>query len=562
MRKKEEARMKDLSYVKYRDEWYHKPLRNIPNISLGQMLKKSVEMFGNSIAVTYEDKNLTFHELDLYSDRVASFLKHIGIRKGDRVATMLPNSLEHLISYFGIVKLGAISVPCNIMYKDSELKYNLTNSGAIAIFIMDDLFEVFWRIHDEVNAKIVIRCTVSDFAFSSDVREHRYERINPSDNVYNFEYALTAKVDNAIEHIEIDPKKDAQLILYTAGTTGFPKGVILTHYNFIFNLENRSCSEYFQDTTTALTLFPMFHVSGYILHLLLTIYVGGRTILSSRFEPGKFLDLLHNHKVNLFVAPPAAFIGMLNHPNIEGCDLSNLLICEAAGAPVPSTLQQRWRSKTGTDLLTGYGMTETSATATVNLRHRKNLEPGCIGLPLGGELAIIDEDGKFKPWEEVGEIIFRGPQVMKGYWKNKEATNEVLTENRWLHTGDMGYLTDSGFVYFVERKKDLIVASGYNIAPAEIENILLRHPAILETAVIGIHHEYRGETVKAFVVLKEENKGKVKEDDIISWAKENMAAYKYPRLVEFIDELPKSHAQKVLRRLLRDKEHEKLGLKK
>jgi long-chain acyl-CoA synthetase len=413
-----------------------------------------------------------------------------------------------------------------------------------------------------VNVKTVIRCSISDFPLFQDIPTCDHQEIGSAGNVYDFKDTISVKPDNTIEAIELVPKKDIQLILYTAGTTGFPKGVALTHHNFISNLESRACSENFPDGITALTLFPMFHVSGYMLHLLLTIYLGGRTVLAPRFEAGKYLDLLAAYKVNLFVAPPAVFIGMLNHPNFGRRDLSSLFICEAAGAPVPASLQQMWRERSGMDLLTGYGLTETSATATVNLRHRKNLEPGCIGVPLAGELQIVDDNGKVLPRGEVGELLYRGPQVTKGYWKNPVATEEALTEAGWLHTGDMGYVNEHGFVYFVERKKDLIVASGYNISPAEVENLLLHHPSVLESAVIGIPHEYRGETVKAFIVLKEGHKGSVKEEDILSWAKENMAAYKYPRSIEFLDALPKSQAQKVLRRILRDREYAKLEIER
>jgi long-chain acyl-CoA synthetase len=551
-----------LSYLKYKDEWYYKPLINPPEMSLGQMLKESARKYGARVAVTQDNTDLTFGDLDALSDQFAAFLQDAGVKKRDRVATQLPNSLVHVIVYFGIIKLGAISVPFNVMYKKQEMEYILNNSGA-KLFVLDhELLENYLEIKNRVPVTTVVSCRPEDSPFSPT----NTSKVNRKDfsgvNFYEFRETLKSPRGFAEHPEDISPKEALQLILYTAGTTGPPKGVMLTHYNFLFNLENRACTTHYQDGITALTLFPMFHVSGYMLYLLFTIYIGGRTIIAKRFDAGKYLMLLDKYKVSLFTAPPAAYIGILNHPDLEKADLSNLIYSTGAGAPVPNSLQLKWHEKTGLDLLTGFGMTETSATAISSLSHRKNLEPGCIGMPLGGEVAIINDTGQVVPRREIGEILFRGPQVMKGYWQNPEATKEALTSDGWLHTGDMGFINDEDFVFFVDRKKELIIASGYNISPAEVENLLMAHPKIREAAVIGLPHEYRGETVKAFVVLHEEHKGKVSEEDIIAWAKDNMAAYKYPRIVEFVEELPKSEAQKVLRRVLRDKELEKSGGKK
>ncbi len=550
-KKESDGKTKGKSFLKYNNEWYYKPFGTIPNISLGQMLKQSTKRYKSRIALIEENRSLTFEELDDYSDRFASFLLEIGIKKGDRVATQLPNSIDHVIVYFGIVKVGAISVPFNIMYKKGEVVHILNNSGAIALVVSKNLYDNYDRILEDVQVKTVICCDLNNCKV---IGRNKKIQAKSSCKVYDLQKILMKDIKNIPITIEINPKDDLQLILYTAGTTGQPKGVMLTHFNFIFNLENRACTDNFGVGTTALTLFPMFHVSGYMLYLLFTIYIGGKTILAQRFEAEKYLRILGDCKVNLFTAPPAVFIGMLNSFDIGKADLSNLKYCTAAGAPVPSSLQHKWQKKTGLKLLTGFGMTETSATAIVNLNNKSNLEPGCIGLPLGGEVAIVNDSGEVVEREEVGEILFRGPQVMKGYWQDPVSTKKALTKEGWLKTGDIGYMNYEGFIFFVDRKKEMIIASGYNISPAEIENLLLGHPAIQEAAVIGIPHEYRGETVKAFVVLKKEFVSKINEQELIVWGKDNMAAYKYPRFYEFLEELPKSESQKVLRRVLRDRE--------
>lgn len=252
-----------------------------------------------------------------------------------------------------------------------------------------------------------------------------------------------------------------------------------------------------------------------------------------------------------FFAPPTVYIAFLALPDLHRYDLSALRISGASGAPVPQAIQARWHERTGLDLLNGYGLTETTAGAIVSLPNKYNLD--ALGVPLGGEVKIADAQGRPVPIGERGEIWFKGPQVAKGYWNKPEETARTFVDG-WLRTGDIGTMDEDGFLYFVDREKDLIIASAYNIAPADVESVLLQHPAVQEVAVIGVPDEYRGETVKAFVVLAEDYRGKVTEADIIAYGKANMAAYKYPRQVEFIDQLPKSPIQKVLRKQLRDME--------
>ena len=299
----------------------------------------------------------------------------------------------------------------------------------------------------------------------------------------------------------------------------------------------------------------MFHISGYLLATICMFYGGGTTILEPRFDAARYIKILHKYKVSVFFAPPTVYVAFFNLPDFDKYNLTNLKIGGASGAPVPPAIQAKWQKKTGLELLNGYGLTETTAGAIVSLPNKFNHD--AIGVPMGGAVKIVDDQGVTLPLGERGEILFKGPQVAKGYWNQPEKTAKTFADG-WLRTGDIGTMDAEGFIFFVDRQKDLIIASAYNIAPAEVEAILMKHESIQEVAVIGVPDEYRGENVKAFVVLEKTARGKITEQEIIEYGKANMAAYKYPRLVEFIDILPKSPIQKVLRKELRDMEAQRL----
>ncbi len=550
--------MAELSYMKYDESWYAKPIGEVPDISLGEMLTGCAEKYKDQRAVVCLDEEINYHELNDLAEKFASFLSKRGVKKGDRVAVFLPNLTQHVIAFFGIVKLGAISVPCNVMLKERELKYYLEDSGAKTIIVLDMFYDVIKNVRSEVELDTIVVCSLGDFM--SPIKRTMGKLLGklksydiPFDQKTVFKFNDAVKTTVQPGSVEIDPKNDPLLILYTAGTTGEPKGVVLTHYNFIFNIKNTISGESVTSNDISLTLFPMFHISGYILFTLPSLYSGSTVILHPRFDAAEYMQLIDKYKVTLFAAPPTVYVAFLNHPDYEKYDLSSLRFTYGCGAPVPSPLQKSWNEQTGLNLINGYGLTETTATAVTSLSAKKNLDPSCIGVPMGGEVAIMDEEGGILPREEQGEIVFRGPQVLKEYWNKPEETKRVFTEDGWFRTGDAGYMNKEGFVYFVERIKDLIIASGYNIAPAEVESVIQEHPAVQEAAVVSVPDEYRGETVKAFVILKESEKGNVTEQEIIDFCKDKLAAYKYPRKVEFIDELPKSPTQKVLRKILREK---------
>ncbi len=535
------------SYIKYDPSWGARSFSkdDVPVKPLYTILEETAKNHPNRTGFIFMNHKFTYGEINILSSRLANALIKLNVGKGDRVATFLPNSIQHTIAFFGIIKAGAVSVPANVMFKPHELAYELRDTSAEVIITLDMFYPVVSEAVKGTDVKNIIVTSITDFI----------PGFKPVELDGIEAYSLMDLVNNAnkeIPEVDINPKEDLILILYTAGTTGVPKGVMITHYNFLYNTINTTNAFEMTEKDINLLLFPMFHVSGYMLLQLPMIYVGGITILLPKFDAEEYLQTIDKYRVTTFLAPPTVYVAFLNHPKFKVYDLSSLRFVFAAGAPVPVYLQEKWKEYTGLDLINGYGLTETSATATGSLPNRYNYKT--IGVPIGCEVKIIDETGNIVPRGVIGEILVRGGQVMKGYWNKPEETEKTLTVDGWLRTGDAGYIDEEGFIHFVERIKELIVASGYKIPPAEIENILLQHPAVKEVAAFGIPHEYRGETVAAYIVLKDEYKGKISSDEIISWSKEKMAAYKYPRVVRFVDELPKSPTQKVLRRLLRSEE--------
>lgn len=543
----------ELSYQKYDASWGVNPVPPIPEKPLYYFLKEQVEKNPKKDAIIFFHKKTTYTELDELSDRVAHFLVENGIKKGDRVATMLPNCTQHVSIFYGILKAGAVIVPFNVMLKADEISYILEESGSRILFCVDLLFPVVKPVADKLKITPVVTVHVKDFS-------------EPTANIPPLLAGDKSVPDGAVDFMEVisedrgafspmavDPKKDLVMLLYTSGTTGFPKGAMISHYNFCAACANSEIIG-IEEKDIIIVLFPLFHVAGYALGLLIAIYKGLTAVLVPRFDAEDMLDLIERFKVTIVFSPPTAFIGLLNAPDFVKYDLSSVGITVACGAPVPPPLQREWEEKVGTYLYNGYGCTETSAAAPgiIEMANKKKFAGETLGATTH-ELKIVNDNKEVVPRGEVGEFVHRGPGIALGYWKKPKETKEQFTDDGWWYSGDMGYMDDDGFVYFTERKKDLIIASGYNIAPAEVENYLYDYPAVKEAGVVGITDEYRGETVKAFIVLKDEYKGKTTEEDIIKFAREKMAVYKAPKLVEFIDEIPKTMTGKVLRRVLREK---------
>ncbi len=523
-------------------------------MSVYGMFRDSVLNYPDKAALLFIGRSLSYRELDEMVGRFAGALKRLGVREGERVGAVMPNCPQQVIAFLAVTRIGAIFVPANVMYAGDELKHIFSDSGASLVITLDLFYE---NVRAVWQGKLIVS-GIDDFLPPLKALLYRLKSrfdgsrvpVDYGKDILRFKSLLKGA---SPPPAEVAWDYDAtMLILYTAGTTGKSKGVMLTHRNLVYNAVNQSENFDLNEHDVDLLLFPLFHIGGYMLALLCMFYVGGTTILEPRFDAGRYLMLIHRYRVTGLFAPPTVYTAFLNRPDLKRYDLSCMRISGASGAPVPLATQERWKELTGLHLLNGYGLTETSAGAIVCLPNKFNHE--ALGVPLGGEVKIVDDQGETVPIGERGQILFRGPQVAQGYWNMPEETAETFCDG-WLKTGDIATMDDEGFLFFVDREKDLIIASAYNISPSEVEEVLLRHPAIKEVAVIGVPDGYRGETVKAFVVLNDS--GSVSAEEIIRFGKENMAAYKYPRIVEFMDDLPKTMIMKVMRKKLREMEAER-----
>ena len=545
----------NLSYAKYDPSWGANPIPPTSEKPVYQTLRETAARVPEKDAVIYLHHRLSYADLDLYSDRFAAYLNSLGINQGDRVATMLPNCTQHIIAIYGILKAGCVLVPFNVMLKNDEVKYILEESEARALVCLDLVFPLVKPGVDDLGLDRVVTVHAKDFSEpTAKIPPLLSGDKQPVQGTDDFMDVIAAD-HGPVPMVEVDIKKDLACILYTSGTTGFPKGAMISHFNYnhVANLVVHGIG--LAEKDVLYLLFPLFHVGGQALILYPAVMVGATCVPIPMFDAGDMLDLIQRFGVTFGFAPPTAYIGLLNHPDFARFDLSSLTLTAASGAPVPSALQKEWQAKVGTYLFAGYGCTESTAAGpgAVEMANKKKPGVGTLGATTG-EIKVVDQDGNIVPRGTTGEFILRGDGIVGGYWKKPEETAKCFLEDGWWATGDAGYMDEDGFLFFVERIKDLIVASGYNIAPAEVENYLYQHPGIQETAVVGVPDAYRGETVKAFVVLKEEAKGQVTEQDILAFAKEKMAAYKAPKIVEFIDELPKNLTGKVLRRILRERD--------
>jgi len=539
-----------LSYVKNEPHWGAEPMPPTPERHFYDLVRESVYRFPLKTALISCDREISYREMDEMSDRLATALADLGVKKGDRVCVMLPVSAQSIIAFHGIIKAGAVSVPANLMSKAGELIYSLNDSGAQVIIFLD----IFYPLVQKVKGKTGLRQIIS--VHLADISEPGCwipPMMNPEKKAFPDAVDLMDLIRDYPPYppaVSINPREDVALIIYTAGTTGPPKGVMETHFNMTHaNLSHCHCLG-IGHNDISLQILPMFHIGGYYLFLHPTLYKGGTVVVLPLFEPAQYLKTLDKYQVNVILGIPTMYIALLNHPDLSSYDLRQLRICFAAGAPVPEEVQKLWAEKTGVEMAQGWGMTECNAGAIVNVPNKKNNLS--IGVPTTGEVKVVDpESREILPLGKTGEIMYRSAQVAKGYWNKPEETKESFQTDGWLRTGDAGYINEEGFIFFVDRIKDIIISSGYNISPFDVESVIMKHPAVMEVAVIGVRDDYRGEAVKAYIVLKEDFKEKVKPENIIEFCKEHMATHKNPRVVEFIEALPKSPVGKVLRRELR-----------
>ncbi|AOV07298.1 AMP-binding protein [Sporosarcina ureilytica] len=543
---------------------------NYEKIPIHEYLTRAYKASPDKIAIHFMGKNISYREFYQSALKFANYLRSLGIEKGDRVAIMLPNCPQNAIAYFGILYSGAIVVQTNPLYTERELKYQMVNSGAKAIIALDLLYPRVTSIVKETSLEHVIITGIKDYLpFPKNIiypfiqkREHGIS-IKVEHRGINHLYTEVMKIAKA-EPIRtvFDFEEDIALLQYTGGTTGPPKGVMLTHKNLVSN--TAMCEQWLYKSKrgegVVLGMLPFFHVYGMTTVLILTVMMNNKMVLMPKPDMDLALKMIDKQKPTLFPGAPTMYIGLLNHPKIGKYDLSSISACISGSATLPIEVKEKFESVTGGKLVEGYGLTETSPVTHANFvwAGADHNEKGSIGVPWPGTEACILGPESSTPLAtgEIGEIAVKGPQVMKGYWQMPEET-EATFRDGWLLTGDLGYMDNNGRFFIVDRKKDMIIASGFNIYPREVEEVLYEHDAILECVVAGVPDTYRGETVKAYIVLKEG--ASVTEEALDKYCREQLAAYKVPRIYEFRDELPKTAVGKILRRTLIEEEKKKLN---
>jgi long-chain acyl-CoA synthetase len=524
-------------------------------------------IFGAAVGSRVMDGSLTYRQLDDLVNRFAAGLQRMGVQKGDRVAIMLPNCPQFVIAAYATWRIGGVVVCCNPLYVGREVEHLVDDSGTETIVVMSSLYERVRSIRAETSLKRVIVTNVKEyfpgllkflFTLSKEKKEgHRVDISGDADTYWFQDVVRSGPAQPA--KVEIDPGEVATLI-YTGGTTGVPKGAQLTHRNLVSNaitLNVWSKSRKAEDVLLA--VMPYFHAYG--------LTVGMNTCIANAItivqipNPRDMVHVLKSiekHRVTYYPGVPTMFVGLNNFPTRDQYDLSSLRFAVSAAAPLPPEVQAQFESITGGKMVEAYGLTETGPAASMDPVDQPRAHS--IGVPLPDtDMKIVDADTGTKELAtgEIGEIIIKGPQVMKGYWRMPTETANALRtgpdgQPGWFYSGDIGYMDEDGYFHITDRKKDIIIAGGYNIYPADVEAAIFEHPKVKEAAVIGVPDLRRGETVKAFVVLKEGETAT--EEEIIAFSRERLAAYKVPRIIEFRDDLPKSIIGKVLRRTLREEE--------
>ncbi|TDL72245.1 long-chain fatty acid--CoA ligase [Rhodococcus qingshengii] len=512
----------------------------IPNLTLNQVLEQSVSRWPDNMAISFYDEKWTYSELKKHVDTFASALQQIGVQKGDRVALMLPNCPQYIVSYYGILAVGGTVVQINPMFTERELHFVISDSGAGTIIALESSFSAVRAVQIDMKVKNIIFVSLES-SKNDKLNEQSYE-------------TFLKKSRGHVKPVVLDPAEDLAIIQYTGGTTGRSKGAMLTHRNLVTNILQHTTlfsGTMFPGVERVLTVIPLFHVYGMTLCMNMGIYQGSCLVLLTRFNRDEVLQTIKRERITYFPGVPTMYTALNNHPEVEMYGMNEIKVCHCGGASLPLELLNEFEQKTGTNIFEAYGLSETSPGAICQSPFDQRIH-GSVGKPLPGtEIKIVDlmnSDQVAGPLEP-GELFIKGPQVMKGYWNMEEETIKTLQDG-WLSTGDIAKMDKEGNVYIIDRKKDLIIASGYNVYPREIEEVLYEHPAVLEAVVIGVPDSYRGETVKAFVVIKDGHK--LTAEELSAHCQKNLSSYKVPKIIEFRSSLPKTSVGKLLRRALRE----------
>ncbi len=533
-----------------------------PKQNLAQFLVESAALYPEQIALDFLGNKMSYKVLLDSVYRFTNALHKLGIRKGDRVAVMLPNCPQAVIAYYGTLLMGGIVVMTNPLYMPRELEYQLKDASVQMIVTLDVLVNRVKKATEKDPLDYILVTSIKDYLpfpknwlYSLKTKKTGPPIIYDS-SVLSFGSFLKQSTATP-NQIPVDADEDLALIQYTGGTTGFAKGVMLTHMNLVANTIQGKLWFYRAEIAKEryLAALPFFHVFGMTVLLNQSIHMAGTLILMPRFDINQILKTMGRLKPTVFPGAPTMYIAVINHPDVHKFDLSSIKICISGAASLPVEVQERFESITGGTLIEGYGLTETSPVTHANNLWEKR-KVGSVGIPFPDTDARIvhPESGEEMAQGEIGELIIRGPQVMKGYWQQPGETNKALRDG-WLYTGDLARMDADGFFYILDRRKDLIIAGGYNIYPREVEEVLFEHPDVEEAVVAGVVDPYRGETVKAFIILKEGSTAN--EEDLKRWCKEKLAVYKVPKIYEFRDTFPKTLVGKVLRRKLFEEDNDK-----
>jgi long-chain acyl-CoA synthetase len=492
----------------------------VVEVNLAESLAATVARHADGAALRLDDAVLTYAQLDAASARVAGLLRARGLEPGDRVGIMLPNVPYFPVCYYGVLRAGGVVVPMNVLLKGREVAFYLGDPEARLCFAWHDFAEAAEAGAAQAGAELIV------------VEPGKFE-------------ALLGQAEPESELAERGDD-DTAVILYTSGTTGTPKGAELTHANLVRNAEAASALFEISAADVVLGALPLFHSFGQTCGLNCAVRAGACLTLIPRFDAGKALGIVERDRVTVFEGVPTMYAAMLAHPERERFDVSSLRLCASGGAAMPLEVMRGFEAAFGCIVLEGYGLSETSPVASFNHPDRER-KPGSIGTPIDGvEMRVVDEKRNEVPRGEVGEIAIRGHNVMKAYWHRPDATAEAVDADGWFYSGDMARIDDDGYFFIVDRKKDMIIRGGYNVYPREIEEVLYEHPAVREAAVIGIPHPELGEEVAAAVALADGAEATA--DEIREYAKGQVAAYKYPRKVWVVGELPKGPTGKILKR--------------
>lgn len=554
-----------------------------PQQNIAKFLLDAADRFPFSPAVDFFGARMNYAQLRESAMRFAAAIRALGIVKGDRVAIMLPNCPDAVAAYFGTLLAGAVVVQTNPLYQPHELKHQLGDSGAKLIVTLDQLYPRVEAALPHTDIRHVLITSVAEqlpwpkkWLYPLKLRrDKQYVAVAFTGRVLSLRALLASAKVEGFEPAAVDASRDLAALQYTGGTTGVAKGVMLTHANLVANTVQNSLWNYkaVPGGESILAALPLFHVFGLTVIMNQAALLAAELVLLPRFDPGTVLRTIHKKKPTIFPGAPTMYIALINHPDIQKYDLSSVQVCVSGASSLPLEVQERFEALSGARLVEGYGMTEASPVTHANpIWGMRKI--GTVGVPFPDtEAKVVDPDtGEEKGVGEIGEIIVRGPQVMQGYWGRPEETAKTLKDG-WLYTGDMGTMDADGFFAIVDRKKDIIIASGFNVYPREVEEVLFEHPAVREAVVAGVADAYRGETVKAYVVPKtgapsspyvagaEAATGAGANDALDALAKEldahcrgMLAAFKVPRVFEFRAELPKTLVGKPLRRALLEEE--------